>query len=55
MKEIQFFRRQILPGEGLIKTSRTIVPFENHVPTDSYIYKLLSTKAEDAEESVALI
>lgn len=36
-------------GEGLIWTSTSIVPFENHVPTDSPIYKLLSTKAEDAE------
>lgn len=36
-------------GEGLIYTSRSVVPFENHVPTTSPIYKLLSTKAEDAE------
>ena len=39
------------PGEGLIYTSRSTVPFENHVPTNSPIYKLLSTKAEDAEEA----
>lgn len=37
------------PGEGLLYTSRSVVPFENHVPTNSPIYKLLSTKAEDAE------
>lgn len=54
-EELQEYITNANPGEGLIKTSRTIVPFENHVPTDSYIYKLLSTKAEDAEESVALI
>lgn len=37
------------PGEGLLYTSKSTVPFENHVPTTSPIYKLLSTKAEDAE------
>ena len=40
-------------GEGLIYTSTSIVPFENHVPTDSPIYKLLSTKASDDEDAVA--
>jgi len=37
-------------GEGLIYTSKSVVPFVNHVPTDSAIYKLLSTKAEDSEQ-----
>ena len=32
-------------GEGLIRTNRTIIPFENHIPTDTLIYKLLTTKA----------
>jgi len=36
-------------GEGLIYTSRSVVPFVNHIPSDSAIYKLLSTKAEDSE------
>lgn len=36
-------------GEGLIYTARSVVPFENHIPQTSEIYKLLSTKAEDAE------
>jgi hypothetical protein len=36
-------------GEGLIRTNRTIVPFENHIPTDTAIYELLNTKAADAE------
>lgn len=40
------------PGEGLIYTSRSVVPFENHVPVNSPIYTLLSTKAEDAEKLV---
>lgn len=36
-------------GTGLIIASGTIIPFENIVPSSSDIYKLLSTKAEDAE------
>lgn len=48
-EEQQEYITNAAPGEGLIYTSRSIVPFENHVPTTSPIYKLLSTKAEDAE------
>lgn len=48
-EEQQEYITNASPGEGLIFTSRSIVPFENHVPTTSPIYKLLSTKAEDAE------
>lgn len=40
-------------GEGLIYTSNSIIPFENHVPTNRPIYKLLSTKASDDEQAVA--
>lgn len=40
-------------GEGLLYTSRSVVPFENHVPVNSPIYTLLSTKAEDAEKIAA--
>lgn len=54
-EEMQEYITNANPGEGLIKTSRTIVPFENHVPTDSAIYKLLSTKAEDAEDISEII
>ncbi len=36
-------------GEGLIYTSRAIVPFENIIDEDSDIYKLISTKPKDAE------
>lgn len=36
-------------GEGLIWTPRGVIPFENHIPEDSPIYKLLSTKAKDTE------
>ena len=48
-EEMQEYITNAQPGTGLIKTSNTIIPFENVVPTDSLIYKLLSTKAEDAE------
>lgn len=48
-EEMQEYITNASPGTGLIKTSNTIIPFENIVPTDSEIYKLLSTKAEDAE------
>lgn len=37
------------PGEGLIRTSKTIVPFINHYPTDNELYKILSTKPQDSE------
>lgn len=55
MKKCQEYITNANPGEGLIKTSRTIVPFENHVPVDSAIYKLLSTKAEDAEDTTEIM
>ena len=48
-EEMQEYITNAQPGTGLIKTSNTIIPFENVVPSDSLIYKLLSTKAEDAE------
>lgn len=49
-EEQQEYITNAAPGEGLIYTSRSIIPFENHVPATSPIYKLLSTKVEDAEE-----
>lgn len=51
-EEQQGYVNQASAGEGLIYTSRSVVPFENHVPTTSDIYKLLSTKASDAESIV---
>jgi len=32
------------PGHGLIYNSQTIVPFENEIPEDTEIFKLISTK-----------
>lgn len=39
------------PGEGLLYTSRSVVPFENIIPSTSPIYKLLTTKAEDDQDN----
>ncbi len=51
-EEQQGYINHSAAGEGLLWTSRSVVPFENHVPTTSPIYTLLSTKAADAEEIV---
>lgn len=45
----QYIDLSAASGTGLIFTSRSIVPFENIISENSPIYKLLSTKAEDAE------
>lgn len=47
--EQQEFFTNVGSGEGLIYTSKAIVPFENHFPEDTKIYKILSTKPTDAE------
>ena len=38
-------------GNGLLFAESTIVPFEDKFPDDSYLYKLLSTKFGEGEES----
>ena len=35
------------PGEGLIYTGSTIIPFKNEIPEDSLIYKTITTKLAD--------
>ena len=45
----QYINVNASPGTGLIITNGAKVPFENIIPNTSEIYKLLSTKAEDAE------
>lgn len=47
--EQQEFFTNVGSGEGLIYTSKAIVPFENHFPEDTELYKILSTKPTDAE------
>lgn len=36
------------PGSGLIKVNGNLIPFENDIPTSSPIYKLLTTKPDEA-------
>ena len=36
------------PGSGLIKIGRTLIPFENDIPKDTEIYRLLTTKPGEA-------
>lgn len=38
------------PGQGLIYTGKTIVPFIDQFPTDTKLYHAMSTKSEDAED-----
>ena len=38
-------------GSGLLFAENTIVPFEDKFPTDSYLYKLLSTKFGEGQDS----
>jgi hypothetical protein len=47
--EQQEYFTNVGSGEGLIYTSRTIVPFENRFPNDTELYKILSTKPTDSE------
>ncbi|MCD7825881.1 MAG: hypothetical protein LUH14_07975 [Clostridiaceae bacterium] len=40
------------PGEGIIKAGNIVIPFDNRVPKDSYVYSIYSTNAvEKAEQS----
>lgn len=36
------------PGSGLIKIGGTLIPFENDIPKDTEIYRLLTTKPGEA-------
>lgn len=47
--EQQEFFTNVGSGEGLIYTSKAIIPFENHFPEDTELYRILSTKPTDAE------
>ena len=38
-------------GNGLLFAENTLVPFEDKFPEESYLYKLLSTKFGEGEES----
>ena len=47
--EQQEYFTHVGSGEGLIYTAKAIVPFENHFPENTELYKILSTKPSDAE------
>lgn len=38
----------VKPGSGLIQVGENMIPFENDIPKDSQIYKLLTTKLDEA-------
>ena len=38
------------PGEGLIFYENAIVPFENHIPKELDLYKLITTKPDEMQE-----
>ncbi len=37
-------------GEGLLFYGNVIIPFIDHFPKDTYLYKLLTTRPEDLEQ-----
>ena len=41
-------------GEGLLFYGNVIIPFIDHFPKDTYLYKLLTTRPEDLAEEAAL-
>ena len=41
-------------GQGLYICGRSIIPFDNRIPTDSFIYKLCSTKFDDQQRQQML-
>lgn len=49
------------PGDGLLYAEKVLVPFEDNFPSDSYLYKLMTTKfgesmsPEEAEELIRSI
>ena len=38
------------PGHGLIKTSKSVIPFEDRFPEDTELFKIMTTKPKDADE-----
>lgn len=54
-EEQQEFISNVNPGEGLLYLGGTLIPFKNHFPTDTKLYKIMSTKPDDAEKVAASI
>lgn len=52
-EEQQEFISNVNQGEGLLYLGGTLIPFKNRFPTDTKLYKIMSTKPDDAEEVAA--
>jgi len=39
-------------GEGLIRVRSSLIPFKNKFPKDTKLYKLMTTKVEEAVREV---
>ena len=48
MENQQEYITNAKPGSGLIKIGGTLIPFENDIPKDTEIYRLLTTKPGEA-------
>lgn len=48
-EEQQEFISNVGPGEGLLCVGGTLIPFKNRFPQDTKLYKIMSTKPDDAE------
>ena len=48
-EEQQEFIGNVNQGEGLLYLGGTLIPFKNNFPTDTMLYKIMSTKPDDAE------
>jgi len=53
--EQQEFISNVNPGEGLLYLGGTLIPFKNQFPIDTKLYKIMSTKPDDAEKVAASI
>lgn len=45
------FVTNVESGRGLIKTGKSVIPFEDRFPSDTELFKVMTTKPKDAEES----
>ena len=47
-EDLQEYIRKAKVGSGLLKFGEYLIPFENDIPKDTQIYKLLTTKPDEA-------
>jgi hypothetical protein len=52
-EEQQEFISNVNQGEGLLYLGGTLIPFKNSFPTNTKLYKIMSTKPDDAENVAA--